>query len=49
MPVCCFSMRPDAVFVNRSEVKDAHDRHANIEVSHLLKRLETYAGLVILS
>jgi AAA+ superfamily predicted ATPase len=39
----------DALFGKRSEVKDAHDRHANIEVSYLLQRLESYPGLVILA
>ena len=39
----------DALFGKRSETKDAHDRHANIEVSYLLQRLENYAGLVVLS
>ncbi|MBL4806927.1 MAG: ATP-binding protein [Rhodobacteraceae bacterium] len=39
----------DALFGKRSETKDAKDRHANIQVSYLLQRLETYPGLVILS
>lgn len=39
----------DALFGRRSEVKDAQDRHANIEVSYLLQRLESYPGLVVLS
>ncbi|WPO98630.1 AAA family ATPase [Pseudomonas sp. HR96] len=39
----------DALFGKRSETKDAHDRHANIEVSYLLQRLENFNGLVILS
>ncbi|OCQ52488.1 ATP-dependent zinc metalloprotease FtsH 3 [Photorhabdus australis subsp. thailandensis] len=39
----------DALFGKRSETKDSHDRHANIEVSYLLQRLENYPGLVILS
>lgn len=39
----------DALFGKRSETKDAHDRHANIEVSYLLQRLEYFPGLVILS
>jgi len=39
----------DALFGKRSETKDAHDRHANIEVSYLLQRLENYPGLVILA
>jgi hypothetical protein len=39
----------DALFGKRSEVKDAHDRHANIEVSYLLQRMESYRGLSILT
>ena len=39
----------DALFSKRSEVKDSHDRHANIEVSYLLQRLEAYQGLAILT
>ncbi|MGV3346990.1 ATP-binding protein [Enterobacteriaceae bacterium LUAb1] len=39
----------DALFGKRSETKDAHDRHANIEVSYLLQRFEEYPGLVILA
>ncbi|MEB5890005.1 ATP-binding protein [Enterobacter roggenkampii] len=39
----------DALFGQRSNVKDAKDRHANIEVSYLLQRLENYPGLVILA
>jgi SpoVK/Ycf46/Vps4 family AAA+-type ATPase len=39
----------DALFGKRSEVKDAHDRYANIEISYLLQRIETYTGLVILA
>ncbi|WP_118986947.1 ATP-binding protein [Photorhabdus sp. CRCIA-P01] len=39
----------DALFGKRSETKDAQDRHANIEVSYLLQRLEDYPGLVILA
>ena len=39
----------DALFGKRSEVKDSHDRHANIEVSYLLTRMETYRGLAILT
>ena len=39
----------DALFGKRSEVKDSHDRHANIEVSYLLQRLEQYRGLSILT
>ncbi|CAN5566510.1 hypothetical protein BH23ACT3_BH23ACT3_21770 [soil metagenome] len=39
----------DALFGKRSEVKDARDRYANIEVSYLLQRLERYDGLVVLA
>jgi hypothetical protein len=39
----------DALFGKRSEVSDAHDRYANIEVAYLLQRLETYEGLVVLA
>ncbi|HWM24566.1 MAG TPA: ATP-binding protein [Chthoniobacterales bacterium] len=39
----------DALFGRRSEVKDSHDRYANIEVSYLLQRIETYRGLAILT
>ena len=39
----------DALFGKRSEVKDSHDRYANIEVSYLLQRMETYSGLAILT
>ncbi|MFD0708294.1 ATP-binding protein [Photorhabdus akhurstii] len=39
----------DALFGKRSETKDSQDRHANIEVSYLLQRLENYPGLVILA
>lgn len=39
----------DAIFGKRSEVKDARDRYANIEVSYLLQRIERFAGLAILT
>ena len=39
----------DALFGKRSEVKDAHDRYANIEVAFLLQRLEAYDGVAILA
>ncbi|MBE9206282.1 ATP-binding protein [Nostoc sp. LEGE 06077] len=39
----------DALFGKRSEVKDSHDRHANIEVGYLLQRMESYRGLAILT
>jgi hypothetical protein len=39
----------DALFGKRSEVKDSHDRYANIEVSYLLQRMEAYRGLAVLA
>lgn len=39
----------DALFGKRSEVKDSHDRYANVEVSYLLQRMEAYQGLAILT
>jgi SpoVK/Ycf46/Vps4 family AAA+-type ATPase len=39
----------DALFGKRSEVKDAHDRYANIEISYLLQRMEEFEGLVVLA
>jgi hypothetical protein len=39
----------DALFGKRSEVRDSHDRYANVEVSYLLQRMETYHGLAILT
>src|SRR5690606_11605051 len=39
----------DALFGKRSEVKDSHDRYANIEVGYLLQRIEAYHGLAILT
>ena len=38
----------DALFGRRSEVKDSHDRYANIEIDYLLQRMEEYRGLAIL-
>jgi len=37
----------DALFGKRSDVKDSHDRYANIEVSYLLQKLESFPGLAI--
>jgi len=37
----------DALFGKRSEVKDSHDRYANIEFGYLLKRMESHGGIVI--
>jgi ATPase family associated with various cellular activities (AAA) len=39
----------DALFGKRSEVRDSHDRYANLEVSYLLQKMESYAGAVILA
>jgi hypothetical protein len=39
----------DALFGKRTQVKDAHDRYANQEVSYLMQRIETFGGLVILA
>jgi ATPase family associated with various cellular activities (AAA) len=39
----------DALFGKRSEVRDSHDRYANIEVSYLLQRMESYRGLSVLT
>ncbi len=47
-PILLFD-EADALFGKRSEVKDSHDRYANIEVSYLLQRIETYRGLAILT
>jgi len=39
----------DALFGKRSEVKDSHDRYANIEINYLLQRIEAYRGLAVLT
>jgi AAA+ superfamily predicted ATPase len=39
----------DALFGKRSEVKDAHDRYANIEINYLLQRIESYSGVALLA
>src|SRR5205814_9732714 len=39
----------EAILGKRSEVKDAHDRYANMEVAYLLQRMEAYEGLAILT
>lgn len=43
------STRPTPSSASAAEVKDSHDRYANIEVSYLLQRIETYRGLAILT
>ncbi|HEX2886582.1 ATP-binding protein [Vineibacter terrae] len=47
--VVLFFDEADALFGRRSEVKDSHDRYANIEISYLLQRMESYRGLSILA
>jgi hypothetical protein len=47
--VMLFFDEADALFGKRSEVKDSHDRYANIEISYLLQRMEAYHGLAILA
>jgi hypothetical protein len=47
--VALFFDEADAIFGKRSEVSDAHDRYANIEVAYLLQRLERYEGLVLMA
>lgn len=47
--VVLFIDEADALFGKRSEVKDAHDRYANIEVSYLLQKMEEHKGVVILA
>jgi hypothetical protein len=39
----------DALFGKRSEVKDSHDRYANIEINYLLQRMEAFSGIAILA
>ena len=39
----------DALFGKRGEVKDSHDRYANIEINYLLQRMESYRGLAVLT
>lgn len=39
----------DALFGKRTEIKDAHDRYANVEVAYLLQRMEAFSGLAILT
>ncbi len=47
--VVLFFDEADALLGKRSEVADAHDRYANIEVAYLLQRLETYEGVAVLA
>jgi SpoVK/Ycf46/Vps4 family AAA+-type ATPase len=39
----------DALFGKRSEARDSHDRHANIEIAYLLQKMDEYEGIVILA
>ena len=39
----------DALFGKRTEIRDAHDRYANVDTNYLLQRIEQYSGLVILA
>jgi len=48
-PVVLFFDEADALFGKRSQVKDAHDRYANIEINYLLQRMEEHEGVVILA
>lgn len=47
--VILFFDEADALFGKRSEVKDSHDRYANIEINYLLQRMESFKGLAILA
>src|SRR5260221_14664806 len=47
--VLLFFAEADSLFGKRTEVKDAHDRYANIEVNYLLQRIEQYEGVVVLA
>jgi hypothetical protein len=47
--VILFFDEADALYGKRSEVKDAHDRYANIEINYLLMRMEAFRGLAILA
>jgi ATP-dependent 26S proteasome regulatory subunit len=47
--VVLFFDEADAIFGKRSEVKDAHDRYANVETGYLLQKIEAYDGVVVLA
>jgi hypothetical protein len=47
--IILFFDEADSLFGKRTEVKDAHDRYANLEVSYLLERMERFKGLAILA
>ena len=48
-PMVLFFDEADAILGKRSNVSDAHDRHANVEVAFLLQRLERHSGVIILA
>jgi AAA+ superfamily predicted ATPase len=48
-PVVLFFDEADALFGQRTQVKDAHDRYANIQIDYLLQRMEQFDGVAILS
>lgn len=48
-PVLLLFDEADALFGKRTEVKDAHDRYANIEVDYVLQRMESFNGVAVLS
>lgn len=48
-PVLLFFDEADALFGKRTEVKDAHDRYANIEIDYILQRMEAFDGLAVLA
>jgi len=47
--IILFFDEADAIFGKRSNIKEAHDKHANIETSYLLQKIEEYEGIVILA
>ena len=47
--VILFFDEADALFGHRTEIRDSHDRYANIEINYLLQRMEAYKGLSILA
>ncbi|MGF6289677.1 ATP-binding protein [Paraburkholderia youngii] len=47
--VILFFDEADALFGSRTDVRDSHDRYANLEINYLLQRMEDYAGLAILA
>ncbi len=49
MRAVLFFDEADALFGKRTDVRDAHDRYANIEISYLLERVKAYCGIVILA